>query len=123
MRQRLLQVVEVATTVAVISLATRTIAGQTPSTTGKAPTATAKTGPAPKTPWGEPDLQGIWTKDADIPLQRPAKWAGREFFTDEERAALDRQISGIVGRDSSEARRSRGTEQDVNSEYSQAIFT
>jgi hypothetical protein len=123
MRQRLLLLIGVATAVAVVSLAMRTVAGQTPTSTGKAPSAGAKTGPTLKTPWGEPDLQGIWTKDADIPLQRPAKWAGREFFTDEERAALDRQILDIVGRDSSEARRSRGTEKDVNSEYSQVIFT
>ena len=25
-----------------------------------------------KTPWGEPDLQGIWTDEYQIPLQRPA---------------------------------------------------
>jgi hypothetical protein len=43
------------------------------------------------TPWGEPDLQGIWTSDSEIPLQRPAKYANREFFTDEERAELDKQ--------------------------------
>ena len=120
MRQRLLQAVGVATAVAATLLAMPTVAGQTPTTTGKA---AVKTGPAPKTPWGEPDLQGIWTKDADIPLQRPAKYANREFFTDEERAELDRQISGIIARDSTEARRSRGTEKDVNSEYSQVIFT
>jgi len=24
-----------------------------------------------KTPWGEPDLQGIWTNEFDTPLQRP----------------------------------------------------
>jgi hypothetical protein len=124
MRQRFLKVVWMATTVAVVSLAMGTVSCQTPTTTREAPTTAAvKTGPAPKTPWGEPDLQGIWTRDADIPLQRPAKYANREFFTDDERAALDRQISGIVGRDSIEARRSRGTERDVNSEYSQAIFT
>jgi hypothetical protein len=23
-----------------------------------------------KTPWGEPDLQGIWTDESDTPLQR-----------------------------------------------------
>src|SRR2546426_7670655 len=46
--------------------------------------------PAPKTPWGEPDLQGIWTNNYEIPLQRPARYANKEFFTDEERAELDR---------------------------------
>ena len=27
----------------------------------------------PKTAWGEPDLQGIWTDETNTPLQRPAK--------------------------------------------------
>jgi hypothetical protein len=34
-----------------------------------------------KTPWGEPDLQGIWTDEFDTPLQRPSKYANQEFFT------------------------------------------
>jgi hypothetical protein len=66
MRQRLLQFVGVATTVMVVSLAMATIAGQ-------APTAAQK-GPAAKTSWGEPDLQGIWSDEYQIPLQRPAKY-------------------------------------------------
>jgi len=32
-------------------------------------------GAALKTPWGEPDLQGIWMEETDTPLQRPAKFA------------------------------------------------
>jgi hypothetical protein len=35
-----------------------------------------------KTPWNEPDLQGIWTSEFDTPLQRPAKYADQKFFTD-----------------------------------------
>ena len=62
-----------------------------------AQTQTAAAGPAPTTSWGEPDFQGIWTRDSDEPLQRPAKYANKEFFTDEERAALDKQITEIVG--------------------------
>ena len=58
---------------------------------GQVPTATAaagdveKAGPAGKTAWGEPDLQGIWTNHYEIPLQRPARYANKEFFTEEER--------------------------------------
>ena len=80
-------------------------------------------GSAAKTSWGEPDLQGIWTRDAEVPFQRPAKYANREFFTEEERAALDKQRAAIVGREASEARRSRGTAQDVAGAYNQAVFT
>src|SRR5689334_16848870 len=32
-------------------------------------------GAIPKTPWGEPDLQGIWTDETDTPLQRSPKYA------------------------------------------------
>src|SRR5215813_14316599 len=81
------------------------------------------TAPAPKTPWGEPDLQGIWSRDVDIPLQRPTRYGDREFLTDAERAELDRRIADIVSRDSTESRRVRGTERDVNAEFVQAPFT
>jgi hypothetical protein len=50
--------------------------------------------PAPTTSWGEPDLQGIWTDDYQTPLQRPEKYAGKEFFTDHERSALDKSRAG-----------------------------
>ena len=43
----------------------------------------------PKTPWGDPDLQGIWDSKSTTPLQRPAQYADREFLTDEEIAALE----------------------------------
>jgi hypothetical protein len=38
-----------------------------------------------KTPWGEPDLQGIWTLENETPLQRPAKYADQEAFTEAQR--------------------------------------
>jgi hypothetical protein len=123
MRRRFLQLLRMAATVTVASLAMRTVAGQIPTPPPKAPMVAVKNGPSLTTPWGEPDLQGIWTRDADVPLQRPAKYRDREFFTDAERADLDRQIAGILGRDSTEARRSRGTARDVNGEFNQAIWT
>jgi hypothetical protein len=66
-----------------------------------------------KTPWGEPDLQGIWTYEYQTSLQRPAKYAGKEFFTDEERAALDAQRAEIELR----PRQERGSERDVAGAY------
>src|SRR6266852_3076345 len=122
-KERLLLLAGLAMTIVVVSLVVRAVAGRTSATTGKAPAVTLKTGPAPKTPWGEPDLQGIWSRDVDVPLERPAKYANQEFFTDAERAELDRQIADIVSRDSTEGRRARGTERDVNSEFSQEPFT
>jgi hypothetical protein len=46
----------------------------------------------PKTPWGEPDLQGIWPLNHLIatPFQRPEKYGERRFMTDEEYAAAQK---------------------------------
>jgi len=88
---------------------TRTLA-QAPVVSATVPTA------ALKTPWGEPDLQGIWTEETDTPLQRPAKYATQEFFTAAQRAELDVQRAGLAGKDQ---RAERGTEADVGGSYNQ----
>jgi hypothetical protein len=51
------------------------------------------------------------------------RFKDKAFFTDAERTDLDRQIAGILSRDSTEARRERGTERDVAGEGNLAIFT
>ncbi|MDP7480559.1 MAG: hypothetical protein QGI10_14950 [Vicinamibacterales bacterium] len=43
---------------------------------------------APKTGWGDPDLQGIWTSSGATPFERPTAQAGRETLTDEEVASI-----------------------------------
>src|SRR5262249_3752944 len=73
-----------------------------------------------KTPWGEPDLQGIWTDETATPLQRSAKYANQEFFTEAERAELDRLRSEILGR---ERRAERGTERDVSGSYNNVFVS
>jgi hypothetical protein len=85
------------------------------------PTASA-TAPAPtlKTPWGEPDLQGIWMDESDTPLQRPAKYANQEFFTEAQRAELDKERAALLGRDK---RVERGTELDVAGAYNAAFMS
>ena len=85
----------------------------------QAPSATAP-GPALKTPWGEPDLQGIWTDANDTPLQRPAKYADQEFFTEAQRAELDRARSEVLG---SDKRGERGTEFDLAGAYNSAFVS
>jgi hypothetical protein len=70
------------------------------------------------TPWGEPDLQGIWTVESDTPLQRPARYANQEFFTAAEREELDKERAALLGRDK---RVERGTELDVAGAYN-AVF-
>src|SRR5690242_19469947 len=67
-----------------------------------------------KTPWGEPDLQGIWTDESDTPLQRPAKYANQEFFTEAQREELDKERSELLG---GNKREERGSESDVAGAY------
>jgi hypothetical protein len=42
----------------------------------------------PRTPWGDPDLQGVWDYRTITPLQRPEEFGDRAFYTEEEIAAL-----------------------------------
>ena len=46
-----------------------------------------------RTPWGDPDLQGSWSNTNITPLERPAKWAGREFMTEQERVAEEKKLA------------------------------
>jgi hypothetical protein len=61
-------------------------AAQTPTGAAKPrPAAAAK---ASKTPWGHPDLQGVWANNVATPLERPKELEGRATLTDEEVANL-----------------------------------
>jgi hypothetical protein len=61
------------------------IAAQAPAARQPASPA-AKTYTPPKTPWGDPDIQGVWTSDSvrGIPTQRPAELAGKAQLSEEE---------------------------------------
>jgi hypothetical protein len=65
-----------------------------------------------RTPWGDPDLQGSWSNATTTPLQRPAKYEGREFLTAEERREQDKETA--IGTDK---RGAPGSDQDVNDAY------
>jgi len=43
----------------------------------------------PRTPWGQPDLQGVWDFRTITPMQRPENLAGTEFLTAEEASTLE----------------------------------
>src|SRR5262245_111271 len=47
----------------------------------------------PKTAWGEPDLQGVWSTDdtSGIPMARPAQYTSL-YMTDEQYAQRSKQI-------------------------------
>ena len=51
----------------------------------------AKTWSVSRTPDGQPDLQGNWTNATVTPLERPEELAGKEFLTDAEAAAFQKQ--------------------------------
>ena len=48
-----------------------------------------------RTPFGHPDLQGVWVSLSATPLERPESLAGRELLTDEEVADLQRRADGL----------------------------
>ena len=109
-----------------VSVAAVMMNGQTPaaapstapkSTPAKAP-ATAKAATPPRTAWGAPDLQGVWFVMADVPLERSAANAGKEFLTDAEMAASDKQKGLNPGRN---ARAAEGTQANVTGAYN-AVF-
>jgi hypothetical protein len=99
-----------------ISLATISTRGQNaaPKTTGST---LPKPGAAPKTPWGEPDLQGTWFVMESVPLERSAANANKQFLTEDEVTAADKAKAADPGRNS----RSANSAQDVNGAYN-AVF-
>ena len=96
-------VVAFATLVVVLQLSAVPVKGQAESTT----------------PWGHPNLEGIWLDVYATPLQRDPALGDREFATAEERAALDQARTGDTGRD---RRGPPGSPQDVSGAYN-AVYT
>src|SRR5437899_9458320 len=108
MRTRLLRLIGAAavivSTVVFFKPAQVTVAQESP-TASKTPPASA---PVLKTPWGEPDLQGIWTDEFDTPLQRPAEYANQEFFTDVQRQELGQATRSALRQRPASGTRDRG---------------
>jgi hypothetical protein len=101
---------------ALVSLAAISMTAQTPATASKAKSAKS-TGSSLRTPWGDPDMQGTWFVMADVPLERSAANAGKEFLTEQEVAAADIQKGLNPGRNA----RSADAKQDVGGAYN-AVF-
>jgi hypothetical protein len=104
MTRRLLTVPAIPIAIVLVALIAPRVATQTHKVpalvitayNGGSPTSYA----TPKTPWGEPDLQGVWSSDdtAGIPRERPAEIETRLYQTDAEFAARKKQVDVGVQR-------------------------
>jgi len=77
--------------------------------TKPAPAAKVKTWIPPRTPDGQPDLQGTWTNASNTPLERPKELGAKEFYTEQEFAEAARK--GFLG--------DRGGPQEVHYNFGQ----
>ena len=66
-----------------------------------------------RTPDGKPDLQGTWSFATVTPIERPANLAGKEFFTEQEAAAYEKDVVERNNKD----RRDGPAESDVSRAY------
>src|SRR4030095_12769317 len=59
---------------------------------------------APMTPWGEPDLQGTWTAEAElsVPFERPREYGTRQVLTDAEFKQRQSQSERLLQSDNSD---------------------
>ena len=78
--------------------------------------AAAKKYTAPRTPDGQPDLQGVWTNSTLTPLERPADLANKSHFTSPQEADdwAKKQFASITG-----DRRDGGPQADVGRSYNE----
>lgn len=75
-----------ASVVAIMLLTPAPAAGQAATASASSAAADQRT---PRTPWGDPDLQGLWTSETSTPFERPERFAGKPFLTAAEVAALE----------------------------------
>ena len=109
MRHRFL--VSIAVVIAIVSLAppvgptspssvVEAAGGEPPQTASAArPTPARNVWTPPRTPWGEPDLQGVWDYRTITPLERPGDLGEKAVLSDEEAASFEREENRRQNRD------------------------
>ena len=84
----------------------------------QSPAAPPKKWTVPRTPDGQPDIQGIWTNATITPFERPRELAGKEYFTQQEAAEYEKTVVAANDRD----RRSTDPIADVGGAYNEFWF-
>ena len=79
------QMARILAAVFIVAWSTGTMAGQQPTK-------------SPRTAWGDPDLQGVWSYSVLTPLERPAALGTKEFITAEEATALEEESARLQDR-------------------------
>ena len=82
------------------------------------PAASAKKWSGPRTPDGQPDLEGVWDAASMTPLERPAELGNKAFYTPEEMAAYEKQRAHELDRD----RRDGSADADLARAYNDGWF-
>jgi hypothetical protein len=108
MNRRFLSFASAALVVAVVAFPA--LAGQARKAPPKAATRTV-----PHTPWGDPDLQGVWNDATSTPLSRPDSLSDKPVLNDEEAEEFQRDLAHNLTRD----RRDGGPQADVNRAYNE----
>ena len=105
--------------IGVVGLLAVPVAGQAPAkpATTQAPAKPAATRPftPPKTPWGDPDLQGIWNFATSTPLERPANLGYKAVLSEQEAEQFEETLAFGLTRD----RRDGGNAADVARAYNE----
>jgi hypothetical protein len=47
----------------------------------------------PRTPWGHPDLQGMWTNETITPFERPVEQEGKTVLSEEEATSIEDSVA------------------------------
>jgi hypothetical protein len=119
-----------AVVVAVVSGATVSMRSQTgaprpaaaPATPAQRPTL-PKPGPAPRTAWGEPDLQGTWFVMEAVPLERSAANANKPMLSDAEVEAMDKAKAVNQGRNMRDENATRDVDGAYNAVFNSVLRT
>ena len=122
-RRFLISLDVVGVAIALVSILVVPVAGQAQKprapTTGATSAAPAKpptrVSTPPRTPWGDPDLQGIWNFATSTPFERPAGVGEKPILSDQEAEEFADKLAFDLTRD----RRDGGNEADVRRAYNE----